>query len=86
MVLIVLVGSAGTAASWAAGAKQGFVHDLADGARAAAALSAAAEAAIDLTGGARRARGHGGPHFMVAQDVAGTDDHPGPAPLHGLDP
>jgi hypothetical protein len=59
----------------ATGAGQGFVHDLANSANAAAALGAAAEAAIDLSGGARRRRRHGAPHFMVAQHVAGTDDH-----------
>jgi hypothetical protein len=61
------------AAGRAAG--EGFVHDLADGAQAAAALGAAAEAAVDLRGGTRRRRIHGGTHLMVAQDVAGTDNH-----------
>ena len=44
------------AAGRTAGADQGFIHDLADGVGAAAALGAAAEAAIDLAGGARRSR------------------------------
>ena len=56
-----------------------LVHDVADGARAAAALGAATEAAIDLP---RRARTHlrrdGGADIVVTQDVAGTDDHGGP--------
>jgi hypothetical protein len=63
------------AAGWGAGADQSFVHDLADGVRAAATLGAAAEAAIDLAGRARRRRIHGPPHLMIAQHVAGTDDH-----------
>src|SRR6185437_5110351 len=63
------------AAGGAAGIIEGFVHDLADGAQAAAALRAAAEAAVDLRGGTRRRRSHGGAHLMVAQHVAGTDDH-----------
>jgi hypothetical protein len=66
---------AGAAAYRATGAEQGLVHDLADRTRATAALGAAAETAIDLTGGARRGRGHGGAHFVVGQDVAGADDH-----------
>ena len=72
-----LVGSAGTAADRAAGAEQGFVHDLADGTRAAAALGAAAEAAIDLLGVARQIfRGADGTaDIMVGEDVAGTNNH-----------
>ena len=69
---------AGTATDRAAGADQSVVHDLADGAGAAATLSTAAEAAIDLTRGARRARVHGDPHIMVGQHVAGADDHRNP--------
>ena len=59
----------------AAGAAQRFVHDLADGARASATLGVAAETAIDLASGARRCRMDGAAHLMVAQYVAGTDDH-----------
>src|SRR5215831_6390516 len=47
-----------------------FVHDRADGARAAAALGVAAETAVNLAGGA---------HVAVAQHVAGADDHEGRA-------
>jgi hypothetical protein len=55
---------------------QRFVHDLADGAGAAATLGAAAEAAIDLPGRARpRLRRDGGADIVVAQNVAGADDH-----------
>src|SRR5947209_18436392 len=55
---------------------QRFVHDLADGAGAAAALGAAAKAAIDLPRRARpRLRRDGGADVVVAQNVAGADDH-----------
>jgi hypothetical protein len=55
---------------------QRLVHDLADGAGAAAALGAAAEAAIDLPGRTRRRlRRDGGADIVVAQNVAGADDH-----------
>jgi hypothetical protein len=57
------------------GADQSFVHDFANGTCAAATLGTATETAIDLAGGAQRGRGHGAPHLMVAQHVAGTDDH-----------
>src|SRR5689334_23514862 len=54
-----------------------FVDDGLDGSGAAAAFGAAAEAAVDLLGAARKVRGssHGIADVMVAQDVAGTDDH-----------
>jgi len=54
-----------------------FVNDGLDGAGAAAAFGAAAEAAIDFLGASRKARGsiHGIADVMVAQDVAGTNDH-----------
>jgi len=74
------------AAGGGAGADQGFVHDRADGARAATALGAAAETAKNCRGRVRRGRVHDAPHLMVAQHVAGTDDHrkPGaPAALNG---
>ena len=60
-----------------AGADQRFVHDLADGASTAAALRAATETAVNLTGTARRRRAHRSAHFVVTQDVAGADDHLG---------
>jgi len=59
----------------AAGAGSRFVHDLADGKGATAALGAATEAAIDFGGGVRRRRLHDRPYIVVAQDVAGTHDH-----------
>src|SRR5262245_63280882 len=60
----------------AAGRRDGVVHDAADGARAAAALGAAAEAAIDLTGRPRRLLGADRrAHVVVAEHVARTDDH-----------
>ena len=54
-----------------------LVDDGLDGARAATAFSTAAEAAINLLGVTRKVvRGaHGIADIMVAQDVAGTDDH-----------
>ena len=69
------------AANRTAGAGQRFVHDGADRAGAAAALGAAAEAAIDLRRGMRRAGAHGTPDIVVAQDVAGTDNHSRLKPL-----
>ena len=63
------------AAGWTAAAGVRFVHDRADRAGAATALGAAAEAAVDLRGGARSVGAHGTAHIVVAQDVAGTDDH-----------
>ena len=59
---------------------EGFVDDLADCARATAALGAAAEAAIDMARGSARRVARGGSHLVVAQYVAGTDDHPPPLP------
>jgi hypothetical protein len=59
------------------GGTERFVHDAADGAHAAPALGAAAEAAIDFTGGARRrlvARKRG-TDVVVGQHIAGADDH-----------
>jgi len=65
-------------AAGAAPRRQRIVHDLADGARAAAAFGTASEAAIDLRGGARPRFGsmmHGRSHVMIGDHVAGTDDH-----------
>src|SRR5690606_30981102 len=53
-----------------------LVHDAADGARAAPALRAAAEALIDLERRAWRVGASAGlAHLVVGQHVAGTDDH-----------
>ena len=67
---------AARAAFLGAGAER-FIDDGLDGARASAALSAAAEATIKLFGISRQVRGctHGITDIVVAQDVAGTDDH-----------
>ena len=54
---------------------QRFVDDGLDGARATAAFGAAAEASIDLFGIARHTGMDGIADIMVAEDVAGTDDH-----------
>src|SRR4051794_16565570 len=66
----------GAAAAGRRGPIERLVHDLADGAGAAAALGAAAQAAIDLAGRAGTLlRLAGGPDILVTQHVAGTDDH-----------
>ncbi len=64
------------AAGLGAGAQR-FVDDGLDGARAAAALGAASEAAIDLLGVAGKVLRtlDGTTDIVVAKDVAGTDDH-----------
>src|SRR5262249_41434768 len=68
-----------------AGRRNRLVHDAADGARAAAALDAAAEATIDLAGGARRLFGTDrGAHVVVSQHVARTDNHGSSAIAGGL--
>ena len=67
---------AARAALLGAGAKR-FIDDGLDGARASAALGAAAKATINLFRISRqiRSRTHGIADIVVAQDVAGTDDH-----------
>ena len=76
------------AAFLGAGAKR-FVDDGLDGARAAAAFGAAAEATVNLLGIPRQVRGcpDGTPDIVVAQDVAGTDNHEPLEPLvmHPID-
>jgi hypothetical protein len=57
------------------GAAERLVHEAADGARAAAALGAAAETAIDPAGRARPLRRDGGADILIAQHIARTDDH-----------
>ena len=56
---------------------EGFVDDGLDGARAAATFGAAAEATVNLLGIPRQVRGcaYGIPDVVVAQHVAGTDNH-----------
>jgi len=73
------------ALAWVTGAgrRNRLVHDAANGARAAAALDAAAEATIDLAGGARRRFSTDrGAHVVVSQHVARTDNH-GSSPIAG---
>ena len=67
---------AARAAGLGAGAQR-LVDDLLDRARATAAFGAAAETAIDLPRGAGKAIGRrdGGADILVAQDVAGTNNH-----------
>jgi hypothetical protein len=63
------------AAGFGAGAER-FVHDLLDGAHAASALGAAAQATIDLPRRPwRLGPGDSLADVMVGEDVAGTDDH-----------
>ena len=64
------------AALLGAGAER-FVDDGLDGARAAAAFGAAAEATVNLFRIAQQVRSctHGTSDIVVAQDVAGTDNH-----------
>jgi hypothetical protein len=59
-----------------AGAER-FVDDGLDGARAPAAFGAAAEATVNLFRISRQVRGcaYGIPDIVVAQNVAGTDNH-----------
>lgn len=56
---------------------EGFVDDGLDRACAATAFGAAAEAAVNLLGIPRQVRccADGAPDIVVAQDVAGTDNH-----------
>jgi len=56
---------------------EGFVDDGLDGARAPAAFGAAAEATVNLFRISRQVRGctYGTTDIVVAQNVAGTDDH-----------
>jgi hypothetical protein len=63
-------------AAAARGPGNSLIHDALDGAGATTALGAAAETTIDLPGrtGSRR-RGDGAAHVMVAEHVAGADDH-----------
>jgi hypothetical protein len=56
-----------------------FVDDLANGAGTPAALRAAAEATIDMARGAPCRGAGGASYFVVAQYVAGTDDHRTPS-------
>ena len=67
--------TAGTA-GLGAGAKR-FLDDGLDGARAAAAFGAAAEATVDLLGMTHRVVGvsDGGAYIVIAQHITGTDDH-----------
>src|SRR5262245_37225764 len=58
-----------------------FVDDLANGASAPPALRAAAKTAIDMTRRPARCSTRRASHFLVAQYVAGTNNHQ--APLSG---
>jgi hypothetical protein len=67
---------------------EGFVDNGLDGARAAAAFGAAAEASVNLFWIARQVRGcqvrscnYGTANIMVAKDVTGTNDHENGRPI-----
>ena len=62
---------------------EGFVDDGLDGARAAAAFGAAAEATIDLLGIAGKVHRSvdGAANILVADDVAGTNNHENGRPI-----
>src|SRR3954453_20417140 len=78
--LIAVLTARAALAAGAAGARDGLVHDAADVPRATSALGAAAQAAIDLAGGSRRALGgKRGANVLVGQYIARTDDHGNPA-------
>ncbi len=64
------------AAGFGAGPER-FVHDLLDRPGTTAALGAATEASVDLSGRARRHLRHTYciTHVVVGKNVAGTDDH-----------
>ncbi len=54
---------------------QGLIDDATDRACATAALRTAAKAAVDLAGAPGRCVLHDATHVVVADHVAGTDDH-----------
>jgi hypothetical protein len=68
---------AGVLAAGRLSGSQSFIHDAPDGAGTAAALSAAAQAMIDLARRPRRffAVGQRTAHIVVREHVAGTDNH-----------
>src|SRR3954447_22378981 len=74
--LIAVLTARAALATGAAGARDGLIHDAADGPCATPALGAAAQAAIDLAGGSRRPLGgERGANVLVGQYIARTDDH-----------
>jgi hypothetical protein len=75
------------AAGLGAGAER-LIDDGLDGARASAALGAAAEASIDLLGIAGKVLGgaDGAANIVVAEDVAGTNDHKNGEPIGDAEP
>ena len=78
--LLAMLAARTTLARRAAGAGDRLVHDPADSARTTPALCTAAEAAVDLAGGARRTFGtECRPHIVIGQHVARADDHGSPA-------
>jgi hypothetical protein len=72
-----MTGVRATGAAFLGAGAEGFIDYGLDGARAAAAFGAAAKATVNLLGIPRQVRGrtHGTTDIVVAQDVAGTDNH-----------
>ena len=66
--------SVGMLAAWT-GAAQRVVHDLANAAHTPSTLGAATEAAIDLSGRARRLCRDGVADLIGGQNIARADDH-----------
>lgn len=69
--------SVGDPTARGAGGNERLVHNSPDGTGAPAALGAAPQAAINVAGRPRRGIGarKGAAHVVVAEHVAGTDDH-----------
>jgi len=68
-------GAANRAANF--GAIERFVDDLANGASAPPTLGATAKTTIDVACRPARRSAGSGSHLLIAQYVAGTDNHPG---------
>jgi len=68
------------AADWTAnfGPVKRFINDLADSAGASATLGTTAETTIDMACGTARRGAGSASYLVVAQDVAGTDNHQTP--------
>jgi hypothetical protein len=78
-----ICGAAGTFKAAGIFGGERLIHNAADGSSASSALRAAAQATIDLAGGARRysIAGERPADVVVAQHVTGTDNHSCPEPI-----
>jgi hypothetical protein len=63
-----------------------LIHDFSDGAGTATAPNSATKTDIDRTRGTARHRPRGSSHLVVAQHVAGANNHRKMAPIAGLRP